>query len=182
MPLHWTWQCTAHRQSEVEGCWTDTQHGEVHIQSEFAQISWSRDLKRWNLAWCSPYWSDYRPSNSTWLTFPLCSFLILLSWCSKFLPNFATEKKPLRALVRKATETLLEWTAEADKCFNSQETPLEESPNLALYYPSFPTIVSTDAPDYGLGGVLTQLHVDGVECTVTFTLRTLTTAERKYST
>ena len=57
-----------------------------------------------------------------------------------------------------------------------------ESPALALYDPELPTQVTTDASDYGLGAVLTQLHPDNTERTVAFASRTLSPAERKYST
>lgn len=52
----------------------------------------------------------------------------------------------------------------------------------ALQDPRLPTLVSTDASDYGLGGVLSQLHPDNTERIVAFASRTLSDAERKYST
>lgn len=56
------------------------------------------------------------------------------------------------------------------------------SPALALFDRDLPTIISTDASDYGLGAVFTQLHPDHTERTVAFALRMLTPTERKYST
>jgi len=56
---------------------------------------------------------------------------------------------------------------------------IAESPALALY--PLPTIVSTDASDYGIGGILTQIPPDMSEGTVAFTSRILTAAQRKYS-
>uniref|UniRef100_A0A3P9M935 Pentraxin family member n=1 Tax=Oryzias latipes TaxID=8090 RepID=A0A3P9M935_ORYLA len=41
---------------------------------------------------------------------------------------------------------------------------LVDSPALGLYDPVLPTTVSTDASDYGLGAVLTQVHVDTEMC------------------
>ena len=46
---------------------------------------------------------------------------------------------------------------------------------------STPAIVSTDASDYGVGAVLTQLDRHGAEQTVAFASRSLSDAERKYS-
>ncbi len=37
---------------------------------------------------------------------------------------------------------------------------------LAIFNPELPTIVTTDASDYGIGGVLTQIHADNTEKTV----------------
>lgn len=59
---------------------------------------------------------------------------------------------------------------------------LVNSPALALYNPDLPTNISTDASDYGLGAVFSQIHPDKSERTVAFTSRTLTTSERKYLT
>ncbi|CAM4651839.1 unnamed protein product [Lepidochelys kempii] len=56
------------------------------------------------------------------------------------------------------------------------------SPILALFTPALPTIVTAEASNYGRGAVLTQLHEDNTERTVAFASRTLSHAERKYST
>ncbi|CAM4672831.1 unnamed protein product [Lepidochelys kempii] len=56
------------------------------------------------------------------------------------------------------------------------------SPVLALFTAALPTVVTTDASDYGLGAVLTQLHEDNTERTIAIASRTLSNAERKYCT
>ena len=61
------------------------------------------------------------------------------------------------------------------------KTRIVNSPALVVFDPSLPTIVSTDASDYGLGAILTQVHPDNTERTVAFASRSLTPAERKYS-
>ena len=58
---------------------------------------------------------------------------------------------------------------------------LVNSPALSLYNPELPTVVTTDASDYGLRAVLTQIHQDGSEKAVAFASHTLTQTERKYS-
>ena len=87
----------------------------------------------------------------------------------------------MRILLRDSTDAGFVWTVNADRSFNELKQLLLQSPVLALYDPCLPTFVTTDASDYGLGGVLTQLHTDNVECTVAFASRTLSPAERKYS-
>ena len=57
-----------------------------------------------------------------------------------------------------------------------------DSSPLALYDPALPSIVSTDASDYGVGAVFTQIHPNNIERTVAFASRTLTQAKRKYAT
>lgn len=110
----------------------------------------------------------------------LRSFLGMLSWYNKFIPNYATVVEPLRACLR--TDTEFSWTAEADKCFSKVKQLLVHSSALALYDPTLPCIISTDASDYGIGAVFTQIHPDDSERTVAFASRTLTQAERKYAT
>ncbi|KAF7664139.1 hypothetical protein LDENG_00188000 [Lucifuga dentata] len=109
----------------------------------------------------------------------LRSFLGLLSWYDKFLPNYATVVEPLHACLR---ETDFKWTDEAQSSFLTVKNMLLNSPTLALFDPNLPTVVSTDASDYGLGALLTQIHPDHSERTVAFASRKLTPAERKYST
>nr|XP_055067930.1 uncharacterized protein K02A2.6-like [Misgurnus anguillicaudatus] len=112
----------------------------------------------------------------------LRSFLGLTSWYSKFLPDYATEVEPLREVLRTSTDTNFLWTDKAAQSFATLKTLLSKSPILALFDPRLPTYVSTDASDYGVGGVLSQLHADGTERIVAFASRTLSSAERKYST
>ncbi len=84
----------------------------------------------------------------------------------------------MRALLRDASDAEFEWTDSVDCSFKALKELLSRSPVLALFDPSLPIIVSTDASDYGLGGVLTQMHPDKVERTVAFASRTLTAPER----
>ncbi len=110
----------------------------------------------------------------------LRSFLGLTSWYSKFMPNYATVVEPLRVLLRGSTSFV--WSSEAQESFETVKGLIVNSAALALFNPELPTIVTTDASEYGIGGVLTQIHADNSERTVAFASRTLTTAERKYST
>ncbi|KAI2642379.1 Retrovirus-related Pol polyprotein from transposon opus [Labeo rohita] len=111
----------------------------------------------------------------------LRSFLGLTSWFNKFLPNYATVVEPLRQMLRAKAQAPLQWSKETTESFDTLKRMLLQSPVLAIYDPSLPTFISTDASDYGLGAVLTQLHPDGVERVIAFASRSLSTSERKYS-
>ncbi|KAL7882909.1 hypothetical protein SRHO_G00005670 [Serrasalmus rhombeus] len=77
--------------------------------------------------------------------------------------------------------TTFKWTDKAQKSFQKVKELITKSSALALFDPALPTIVSTDASDYGIGGVLSQLHPDNTEKTVAFASCALTPTERKYS-
>ncbi|XP_039602201.1 uncharacterized protein K02A2.6-like [Polypterus senegalus] len=113
-------------------------------------------------------------------TATLRSYLGLLSWYSKFLPNHATVIEPMRTCLRQPAGAF-QWMADAQKSFEQVKTLLVDSPVLALFDPTLHTVVSTDASDYGLGAILSQLGSDNVERTVAFASQTLSTTERKYS-
>lgn len=108
----------------------------------------------------------------------LLRFLLgLLSWYNKFI---ATVVEPLRACIFQGSE--FSWSDEAQKSLSTVKKLLLQSPALALFDPNLPTVVSTDASDYGLGAVLAQIHENNKERIVAFASRTLSTAESKYST
>ena len=85
----------------------------------------------------------------------LRSFLGRTSWYSKFIQNYATVVEPMSAVLRNATFT---WTEDAQRSFQQVKLLITDSSALAMFDPSLPTIVSTDASEYDTGGVLTQIH------------------------
>ncbi len=108
----------------------------------------------------------------------LLRFLLgLLSWYNKFI---ATVVEPLRACIFQGSE--FSGSDEAQKSLSTVKKLLLQCPALALFDPNLPTVVSTDASDYGLGAVLSQIYENNTERIAAFASRTLSTAERKYST
>ena len=100
---------------------------------------------------------------------------IPLNQLGKFAPNLAERTKPLRDLLQKDAE----WTWEP-----AQQSSLEDlkqllisSPVLALYDPSFETIVSTDASSFGLGAILLQRQPSGDLKPVAYVSRSMTPTE-----
>nr|XP_055032791.1 uncharacterized protein K02A2.6-like [Misgurnus anguillicaudatus] len=114
------------------------------------------------------------PSDATTLR----SFLGLTAWYAKFVQNYASLVEPMRDCLR---DDKFQWTAAAQSSFDIVKTRIVTSSALSVFDPTLPTIVSTDASDYGLGAILTQMHSDNTERTVAFASRSLTSAERKYS-
>lgn len=86
--------------------------------------------------------------------------------------------EPLRACLRKNAEFF--WSEEANISFSEVKQLLVDGPVLALSNPDLPTLISTDASDYGLGAIFSCIHPDNSERTVAFASRTLTPAKRKY--
>ena len=84
----------------------------------------------------------------------------------------------LRCLLRKGAPPF-QWT-DLQNVMDSLRQRILTSQALAMYDPSLPTQVTTDASDVGLGAVLSQLHPQG-ERVVSFASTSLTSAQRHYS-
>lgn len=110
----------------------------------------------------------------------LRSLLALMSWYSKFIPDFATVVAPVRACLQAPSG--FSWSDEAELSLTKVKQLLANSPSLVLFDPSLQTIVSTNAFDHDLGAILSQVSSDGIERTVAFASHTLSAAERKYAT
>ncbi|PIK54155.1 hypothetical protein BSL78_08940 [Apostichopus japonicus] len=108
----------------------------------------------------------------------LRSALGLCNYYAKFVPNYATVVEPLRVLLRK--DTPFNWGEEQKRSFYLIKQAIAQGTTLALFDPNSPLLVTTDASNYGIGGVLSQVK-DGQEFPIAFASKTLTSAERKYS-
>lgn len=108
----------------------------------------------------------------------LKSFLGLVSWYRRFIPNFSNIIFPLNTLLRKNVKWL--WSDECQKAFDEIKTKLLESPILSCPDYSKPLVLQTDASFSGLGAVLTQ-DVEGQEKVIAFASRSLSDNERKFS-
>ncbi|MCP4338307.1 MAG: hypothetical protein GY799_05330, partial [Desulfobulbaceae bacterium] len=74
-----------------------------------------------------------------------------------------------------------EWTEECQSAFDVLKAKIINAIELTPFDPTFPILLGTDASDYGLGAELLLIK-DGKECPITFATRTLSPAERNYST
>ena len=108
------------------------------------------------------------------------AFVGMASYYRRFIKNFADIAAPLHDLTKGGQHKFC-WTPEADKAFNDLKSRLCAAPILALPDFSVPFTIYTDASDLGLGAVLAQRRGEH-EHVIAYASRTLTPAERNYST
>ena len=108
----------------------------------------------------------------------LRSFLGLVSFSSRFLPDFATTVELLRRLTRQRDKW--HWGKEENEAFEALKTQLAEASMMAFYDKDVPTEVVTDASPVGLGAILVQ-EKQGVKRAVAYASRSLSDVERRYS-
>ena len=109
----------------------------------------------------------------------LRSFLGLINYYGKFIPNSATILQPLNELLRK--DAKWKWSQKCQKSFEEAKEKLASSKVLMHYNPSLPIRMAGDASAYGIGAVIAHVLPDGTERPVAFASRTLTSSERNYA-
>ena len=82
------------------------------------------------------------------------SFLGLVGFSARFIPDFATVAEPLRALTRKGEK--FEWNEEEEQAFQTLNQKLTGASMLAYFDRDAHTRVIADASPVGLGAVLVQ--------------------------
>lgn len=122
----------------------------------------------------------FRPPNTTG---ELQSFLGLVNYVSKWIPNYATITEPLKMLLRNKTgdksEIQEHWGSDQQVCFESLKKQLTNIPTLGFYDVNDQTVVIADASPVGLGGVLIQINDKGPRI-IAYGHKTLTDCERRY--
>ena len=111
------------------------------------------------------------PTNVT----ELKSYLGLLMYYGKFLPNLATKLAPLYKLLQHRVP----WrrTSVQDAAFRELKKLLASSSLLVHYDPKLPLILPCEASAYGIGAVLAHRMPDGSEKPIGYASRTLNKAE-----
>ncbi|KAK3100422.1 hypothetical protein FSP39_019732 [Pinctada imbricata] len=84
------------------------------------------------------------------------SFLGLASYYRRFVKNFAEIARPLHRLCEKSTKFV--WTPECEESFCRLKEALTTSPVLAYPKPGLQFVLDTDASNYALGAVLSQIE------------------------
>lgn len=109
----------------------------------------------------------------------LKSFLGMLNYYGKFIPNLSIILHPLHYLLKKGASW--NWSKECDKAFKEAKDALLNERVLAHYEEGRPLVLSVDSSAYGLGAVLAHRYADGSERPVSCVSRTLNDAEKNYS-
>jgi len=109
------------------------------------------------------------------------SFLGLVGWYRRFVPNFSSRAAALTDLIKKNGPNQIQWSEQAQRAFQDIQGALQESP--VLHSPRFdqPFVLQTDASGVGLGAVLLQGEVGNYH-PVAYISRKLFPREMRYST
>jgi hypothetical protein len=114
------------------------------------------------------------PTNVT----ELRSYLGLLNYYGRFLPNLSMELAPLHSLLKKDTKFV--WNKIQQSAFERSKQLLKSSGFLVHFDPKKQIILACDASPKGIGAVISHI-VDGVERPISCSSRTLSPAEKGYS-
>ena len=109
----------------------------------------------------------------------LKSFLSLVNYYCKFLPNLSNTLAPLYRKLQKNAKWI--WGSEEQKAFQTAKESLTSDSVLVHFDPKRTVILACDASPYGIGAVLSHRMDDGTDQPIAFASRTLAAAEKKYS-
>ena len=109
----------------------------------------------------------------------LRSFLGLINYYGKFIPNLATILRPLNVLLQ--VNKVWKWSSECAKAFQEAKDRVISAGVLTHYDPSLPITLAADASAYGVGAVISHVFSDNTERPIAFASRTLTTSEQNYA-
>lgn len=107
----------------------------------------------------------------------LRSFLGLVSYVGKFIPNLSTLLDPLQKV---AHQKEFSWSAQDSALFEKIKNLLSSDTSLGYFDPDIRTIVMADASPVGLGAVLLQEKGSSIR-TICYINRSLSAVERRYS-
>ncbi|KAI8487249.1 hypothetical protein Bbelb_350470 [Branchiostoma belcheri] len=106
------------------------------------------------------------------------SFLGLVHYVAKFVPDLATLVEPLQKLTRKGVE--FKWNSEQEESFKRLKEKITSTETLAYFAPTGKTRIVADASPVGLGAVLLQLQEERWRV-IAYASRQLSEVERRYS-
>lgn len=116
-----------------------------------------------------------RPEDVTQLR----SFLGLVNFYGKFLPNLSTLLHPLYRLL--TNDIKWSWCSVCENAFKQCKQLLLKDNVLMPFDPNLEIIVTCDSSNYGIGSVIAHILPDGSERPIAFASRSLNKCEVKYS-
>lgn len=109
----------------------------------------------------------------------LKSFLGMINYYGKFLPQLATVLHPLNNLL--CNDTSWKWDSQCQYAYKKVRDMLASNAVLTHYDPAKPLQLGCDASPYGVGAVLSHMEEDGSTRPIAYASRTLSSAEKNYS-
>ena len=104
------------------------------------------------------------------------SFLGLVTYYQRFIPDMATVLSPLTELLQNGKE--FHWSRECERALEKVKQSLASDRVLIRYIPDLPIRLASDASPYGLGAVLSHVLPTGDEHPIAFASRKLSKAEQ----
>ncbi|XP_062605742.1 uncharacterized protein K02A2.6-like [Saccostrea cucullata] len=109
----------------------------------------------------------------------LRSFLGIVNYYARFIPNLSTVLHPLYNLLEKDRKWC--WSKDCEEAFKTVKKLITSDEVLTHYDPNLPLCLATDASPYGLGAVLSHIMPNGEERPIAYASRSLSTYEKNYS-
>lgn len=108
------------------------------------------------------------------------AFIGMVNFYSQFIPNFAEKMEPLYELLRKGIQ--FNFSSACRAAYELLKRELTSNRVLVHFDPKKPIVLTTDACNTAVAGVLSHKFPDGSLRPIAFVSRALTKAERNYST
>jgi hypothetical protein len=107
----------------------------------------------------------------------LRSFLGLVTFVGRFIPNLANITDPLRLLLKNSSK--FEWNTEQVQAFCQLKEKISNVKTLGYYNPKDRTRVIADASPVAIGAVLVQFNGDNPRV-ISYASKSLTDTEKRY--
>ena len=109
----------------------------------------------------------------------LRSFLGMLTFNARFIPNLSSVVQPLYELIKDATPW--SWSGACEKAFQEAKRLMAKVTVAAHYDVSLPVRLYCDASSVGVGACLTHVYPDGTERPVAYASQVLSSSQRNYA-
>ena len=106
------------------------------------------------------------------------SFLGLVNYLGRFIPDLSTISAPLRALTTKGYSW--RWTRVEEECFNKLKNIVSSQDMMCHFKTGLPIKLVVDASPVGLGAILLQDHGQGQFRPICYASRSLSKVEQRY--